>query len=300
MTSHDHQDAPAIEVRALSKIFRDFWRRPRVQALRGLDLDVRRGEVFGLLGPNGSGKSTAIKLLLGLLHPSAGTVRVLGRRPDDVAVKARIGYLPEESNLYRHLTARETLDFYGRLFDLPAGARHERTARLLARVGLGAAADRPVGEFSKGMLRRIGLAQALMNEPELLILDEPTAGLDPLGCREVKDLLLELAAQGRTVLLSSHLLADVEDVCARVAILDHGQVRAAGRLDELLRRRDRVRLTLPVLPPATLDKLVHAIREIGGSTPEIDHPSLNLEALFLRTVARARQEQDTPPAERRT
>ena len=199
----------------LKKIFRDFWRRPKKLAVDGVSFAIRKGEVFGLLGPNGSGKSTTIKMLLGLLQPTAGAVRLFGLDPASPRAKARIGYLPELSHFHPYLTPRETLRYYGGLFDMPSKLRHERAERLLARVGVADAADRPVGEFSKGMARRIGLAQALLNEPDLVILDEPTSGLDPIGRHEVKTLIKELASEGRTVLLSSHLLAEVEDVCDR-------------------------------------------------------------------------------------
>jgi len=287
---------PIVQVRGLTKIFRDFWRRPKVSAVDGLSFEIHGGEIFGLLGPNGSGKSTTIKILLGLLHPSAGDVAVLGRSPRDVDAKKEIGYLPEESYAYQYLTVRETLDFYGRLFDIDRRARHRRAAELLTMVGLSHAADRPVGELSKGMARRVGLAQALINNPRLIILDEPTAGLDPIGCRQVKDLMLTLARRGKTVILSSHLLADVEDVCDRIAILFNGKLRATGRVNELLEKRDRVRMTLPALPAGELKRVVAAIREKTGKDPKIDHPSLNLEQFFLEVVEKAHKTATEQPS----
>ncbi|OVE73857.1 ABC transporter ATP-binding protein, partial [bacterium B17] len=233
-----------VEVSELTKMFRDFWRRPKVVAVDKLSLKIPRGEVFGLLGPNGSGKSTTIKILLGLLKPTSGEVKVLGKAPDDVSAKKSIGYLPEESHLYNYLTPKETLDFYGRLFDMSSKQIKERTDQLLEMTGLAHAANRPVGEFSKGMARRIGLSQALINDPELVVLDEPTSGLDPVGCRQVKDLIGALAKRGKTVILSSHLLADVEDVCDHVSILYNGKIQAAGRITELLEERDRISLTV--------------------------------------------------------
>ncbi|MBM4148242.1 MAG: ABC transporter ATP-binding protein [Lentisphaerae bacterium] len=280
---------PAVKTRGLTKVFADFWCRPRVRAVSGLDLDIVRGEVFGLLGPNGSGKSTTIKLLLGLLHPSAGSVEVLSRRPDDVATKKLIGYLPEESYLYRYLTARETLDFYGRLFDIGARQRAERTEQLLEMVGLAQAADRPVGEFSKGMARRIGLAQALINDPALLVLDEPTSGLDPIGCRQIKDLIVALAKRGKTILLCSHLLADVEDVCDRIAILYNGRLRAQGRVKDLLRESARVRITLPSEAAGPEEKLEEEMRRRFGPEVEVGHPVIELESFFLDVVQKARE-----------
>lgn len=281
------ESAPAIETASLCKVFRDFWRRPIVRAVDGLDLSIPRGEVFGLLGPNGSGKTTTMRMLLGLLHPTSGAVRVLGRPPDDTRTKARIGYLPEESRLYRYLSPRETLDFYGRLFGLGRAERRDRAEQLLEMVGLTHAADRPVGEFSKGMARRIGLAQALINDPALLILDEPTSGLDPVGCRQVKDLMLTLAGRGKTILLCSHLLADVEDVCNRLAILYNGRIRAMGRVRELLRERNRLRITMPLLGPARTLELVATLRERYGEPVDVDHPSIDLERFFLDVVGSA-------------
>ena len=216
---------PIVQCVGLTKTFKDFWRRPNVWAVRDLNLDIHPGEIFGLLGPNGSGKSTTIKVLLGLLYPTRGRVTIFGLPPTDVSIKGRIGYLPEESYLYAFLNARETLDFYGRLFRLPRAERRRRAEKLLEMVGLSREAGRRMGEYSKGMARRIGLATALINDPDLLILDEPTTGLDPIGTREIKNLILDLKRRGKTVLLSSHLLADVEDVCDRIAILYGGRLR---------------------------------------------------------------------------
>ena len=291
MDTHDRsQDTePVVEVKNLTKVFHDFWRRPKVRAVDNLELQISGGEIFGLLGPNGSGKSTTIKMLLGLLHPTSGTVRVLGRPPRDVASKSRIGYLPEESYLYPYLTPRETLNFYGHLFDLDRRERKERVGQLLEMVGLAHAADRAVGEFSKGMARRVGLAQALLNDPALIILDEPTSGLDPLGCRQVKDLMLALVKRGKTIILSSHLLADVEDVCDRVAILYNGSIRARGRLNELLENRDTVRLSMPSLPADEMKTLLRLVKERIGREPDVDHPSMNLEQFFIHVVEEAHQ-----------
>ena len=283
--------APAIEAAGLTKIFRDFWHRPKVAAVQGIDFEVRRGEVFGLLGPNGSGKSTTIKMLLGLLHPSRGSLRILGRSPRDVKVKERIGYLPEESHLYPYLTSAETMDFYGRLFDLPSVERRKRIEQLLEMIGLQHARNRRVGEFSKGMMRRIGLAQALINDPDLVILDEPTSGLDPIGCRQMKDLILTLSKRGKTVVMSSHLLADVEDVCDRVAILYNGKVQAMGAIDDLLEEKTRHRVTLPGdLAPEQLKQALAMLRDFFGREPEVDHPRRDLEQFFLAVVEKARQQ----------
>lgn len=283
-------DTPALELEKVSKIFRDFWHRPRVSAVREASFTVRPGEVFGLLGPNGSGKSTTIKMILGLLFPTHGTIRVLGQSPDDVKTKQRIGYLPEDSYLYPYLTIDETIDFFGRLFDLTPEERSARREQLLEMIGLRHARGRIVGEFSKGMARRVGLAQALINDPDLVILDEPTAGLDPIGCREVKDLILRLAGRGKTVLMTSHLLADVEDVCDRVAILYNGQIQALGPVDELLEETTRYRITLPASATREqAEQLAGQGEALTGSRPSVDHPRLNLEQFFLQVVEEARR-----------
>src|SRR5258708_8604310 len=217
-----------VSVRGLTKVFKDFWGRARARARDHVDFEVRRGEVFGLLGPNGSGKSTTVKLLLGLLYPTRGQIEVFNHSPRHVATKARIGYLPEESYLYRYLNSRETLDFFGNLFHLDKNHRDNRGEQLLEMVGLSQTRTRAVGEFSKGMQRRIGLAQALINDPDLVILDEPTSGLDPIGCREVEDLIVALARRGKTVILNSHPLSHVHDLCDRVVIYYGGQIHAIG------------------------------------------------------------------------
>ena len=237
-----------IQTRHLTKIYRDFWGRKKVRALNSLSLDVKKGEVFGLLGPNGSGKTTTIKLLLGLLFPTEGEVTILGQPAVNVTKNERIGYLPEESYLYRFLNAEETLDFYGRLFNMPAKVRRERAQQLIEQVGLKEARRRQLKEYSKGMTRRIGLAQALINDPDLILLDEPTSGLDPLGSKDMKDLIVNLKAQGKTVVMCSHLLADVQDVCDRIAILDKG---ASSRSSARSRNsQGRKRHADPLDPPA--------------------------------------------------
>jgi ABC-2 type transport system ATP-binding protein len=279
-----------VSIRGLTKVFKDFWGRPKARAVDDVDFDVRRGEVFGLLGPNGSGKSTTVKLLLGLLYPTKGHIEVFGHSPRHVQTKSRIGYLPEESYLYRYLNSRETLDFFGNLFQLSRSDRDNRAGQLLEMVGLSQTQTRAVGEFSKGMQRRIGLAQALINDPDLVILDEPTSGLDPIGCHEVKDLILALARRGKTVILSSHLLADVEDVCDRVVIYYGGRIQAMGTLKELLARPDTLRITTPVLPRETLERVLALIRQDAAADKvRIDNPTQNLESYFLDVVQKARQ-----------
>ncbi len=285
-----------VKTTGLTKVFRDFWHRTKVPAVTTLDLTVRRGEIFGLLGPNGSGKSTTMKLLLGLLHPTSGSVSILGTPPRRVATRQRIGYLPEESQLYQQLTAAETLHFYGGLFGLQRNVIRERTNALLDMVGLAHAANRPVGEFSKGMARRIGLAQALINDPDLLILDEPTAGLDPVGCRQIKDLLRALASRGKTIMLSSHLLADVQDVCNRIALLHNGRCLTEGSMDELLMRRDRIRFSVDKPAAEQVDAIKTAIQGLCGKTPDIDTPTLALETFFIEAIANATTPTNQPPS----
>jgi len=273
-----------VLTRNLSKVYRDFWGRQKVRALKALDLEIRRGEVFGLLGPNGSGKTTTIKLLLGLLFPTSGEALVLGRPATDVDKNERIGYLPEESYLYRFLNAEETLDFYGRLFKISPLVRRQRVADLIEMVGLGWAKRRQLKEYSKGMTRRIGLAQALINDPELLLLDEPTSGLDPIGTREMKDLILKLRDEGKTILLCSHLLADVQDVCDRIAILHQGELKELGRVDSLLRRRDVTDIQASGLSPAAEEEIRQVIARHNGQVVSLGNPTTSLEDLFLRII----------------
>jgi len=289
------EHAQPVVTEGLTKVYRDFWGRQKVHALVGLTLELERGEIFGLLGPNGSGKSTTIKLLLGLIFPTAGRVRVLGLKPGTPAASQRLGYLPEESYLHRFLTGEETVDFYGRLFGLRRRERRRRTAELLDLVGLDPRSRaRQLREYSKGMSRRIGLAQALVNDPELLLLDEPTTGLDPIGTREMKDLILRLKDEGKTVLLSSHLLADVRDVCDRIGILARGQLRELGRVDELLEVRDVVQIRARGLSPEGQKAVVSAAVGAGAEVLSAEHPTTTLEDLFLRVI-RAEAERAANP-----
>lgn len=284
--------APIVEAQGLIKVFGDFWLRDKARAVDGIDFEIRPNEVFGLLGPNGSGKSTTIKMLLGLLRKSKGRLTVFGRDPSDVSIKQRIGYLPEESYMYRFLNPQETLDYFGKLFGIVRKIRRKRTDELLEMVGLEGSSRRAVGEFSKGMTRRLGLAQALINDPEFLILDEPTSGLDPIGTRQVKDLLLDLRRSGKTILLSSHLLADVEDVCDRMVILYGGKIRASGTGNELLSDTKRTSISVPRLKPETIVKIDELIRkEEGVAIESVESPRQKLEDLFIQIVEKARAEQ---------
>lgn len=285
---------PVVACQQLTKTFKDFWMRDRARAVDRLDLVINEREVFGLLGPNGSGKSTTIKLILGLLKPTSGRVAVFGKSPSDVATKSRIGYLPEESYLYPFLNARETLEYYAKLFSIDAKTRTRRIDELLEMVGLTHAQFRPVREYSKGMQRRIGIAQALINDPELLILDEPTTGLDPIGTRQVKDLILELGRRGKTVILSSHLLTDVEDVVDRMVILYGGRVRGEGSCDELLTSGDRTTIETDTLDEDTIAEIDELIRRRTNgekSIRTVRAPRQKLEELFLGIVEQARDEQ---------
>jgi ABC-2 type transport system ATP-binding protein len=273
-----------IEARSLTKVYRDFWGRQKVRALKALDLQVYRGEIFGLLGPNGSGKTTTMKLLLGLLFPTSGEALVFGQDATNVAKNERIGYLPEESYLYKFLNAEETLDFYGRLFDMPADVRRARIKELISMVGLDWAKRRQLKEYSKGMTRRIGLAQALINDPELILLDEPTTGLDPIGTREMKDLILDLRDKGKTVVMCSHLLADVQDVCDRIAILYQGDLKELGRVDTLLQVQDVTQVHAKGLSEQAQAEIREVIQRHGGELLAMENPTTTLEELFLSIV----------------
>jgi ABC-2 type transport system ATP-binding protein len=279
-----------FETRNLTKIFKDFWRRDKVRAVDGVDLKVESGEVFGLLGPNGSGKSTIVKMALGLLYPTRGYAAVFGRPPGSAKNKDRIGFLPEETYLYRYLDAESALDFYGKLFNLTRPERKRRTASLIEMVGLTAARNRPLKEYSKGMARRIGLAQALIGDPELLFLDEPTAGLDPIGTREMKDLIIDLKNRGKTIFLCSHLLADVEDVCDRITILYGGKICSEGTVAELLARTDTTQITAPALSDEAIREVAEIIRREAQAEPEITSPVERLESFFLRVIRQAREQ----------
>lgn len=275
----------AVHTAHLSKVYKDFWGRDKVRALDDLNLTIHRGEVFGLLGPNGSGKSTTIKLLLGLIFPSAGTASVLGEPAGSTVINERIGFLPEESYLYRFLNGEETLHFYGRLFKIPRKELKRRVPALLDTVGLDEKArKRKLREYSKGMARRIGLAQALINNPDLILLDEPTTGLDPIGTREMKDLIVSLKNQGKTVLLCSHLLADVQDVCDRITILFRGKKMVEDEVRELVQIRDVTQIQASGLSEAQISELRQYLERTGAKGVEVTHPTTTLEDLFIRIV----------------
>jgi ABC-2 type transport system ATP-binding protein len=284
-----------IETRNLTKVYRDFWGRAKVLALKALDLQIYRGEIFGLLGPNGSGKTTTIKLLLGLLFPTEGEALIFGEPTTDVAKNERIGYLPEESYLYKFLNAEETLHFYGRLFKISPRERTKRVDRLIDLVGLSGAKHRQLREYSKGMQRRIGFAQALINDPELILLDEPTSGLDPIGTAEMKNLIRDLQKQGKTIVLSGHLLADMQDICDRIAILHRGELKEIGQVSELLTVQDITQVRVRDLPEEAIRELRDLVARHGAELVSVDHPTTTLEELFLRIVS----ESELHPGRRR-
>ncbi|MCR4315787.1 MAG: ABC transporter ATP-binding protein [Planctomycetes bacterium] len=271
----------------LTKVFRDFFYRLRFPAVQGLDLEIRKGDVFGLLGPNGSGKTTTIKILLGLISATSGSCSILGRSPRDVAVKARIGFLPEESYFHRFLSAEETLNFYGSLFGLRGALLRDKTHALLKSVGLENDKTRLLKTYSKGMTRRVGIAQSLIGDPELLIFDEPTSGLDPIGMDEVKELLLKLKAEGKTILIASHMLSDVQDVCDRVAILFKGKKLLDGKVRELRTRKTGVRVELPGVSgkdDENLAKALNVLRENGVEDIDVVERETSLMDVFLDVI----------------
>ncbi len=277
----------AIELRGLTKDFPVGLRGVKLRAVDNLTLDVPAGQVFGLLGPNGSGKSTTIKVILGLLEPTLGTCRVFGVPSGQVASRRNVGYLPESPYFYRYLSGEELVRFYARVCGVPRARLAARVGEVIEWVGLTGAAGRRVGTYSKGMLQRIGLAQALVHDPRLIILDEPTAGVDPVGSAEISAMILRLKAEGKTVLITSHLLAQIEDVCDRIAILDRGRLILAGTVAELVGRRDRQALLVETLPEAELAELRAWLAARGRTLEAVEQPRTRLDQLFLREIARS-------------
>lgn len=275
----------AIEIENLSKSFRDFWLRPLAKALNGISLKVPKGGIFGLLGPNGSGKSTTVKCILGLLKPSGGTVRVFGENPRKASVRSRIGYLPETTNLHPLLTARETVLYYAGLSGVNSSTAKKRTAQLLEMMSLSHVADRAVGGFSKGMARRVGIAASLVSKPELLILDEPTSGLDPVASVETKTLVKTLAANGVTILTTSHLLADAADVCDRIAILSRGSIAAEGNVKDILQKKDEISFTVKNMSETRIAETAALLKKETGGDVTISRPGRTLESFFMEAVS---------------
>ncbi|MEI6463650.1 MAG: ABC transporter ATP-binding protein [Verrucomicrobiota bacterium] len=277
---------PALELRGLVKDFAIGLRGLKLRAVDHLDLKVEAGQVYGLLGPNGSGKSTTIKVLLGLLEPTAGEARVFGVASTRVEARRDVGYLPEAPYFYRHLSGRELVRFYGRMCGLGGSELEGRLADVLTLVDMSTAADRRVGTYSKGMLQRIGLAQALVHDPRLLILDEPTAGVDPVGSAAIAALILNLKSRGKTVLITSHLLGQIEDICDRVAILDRGKLILEGAVPELVGQADRQALVVDALPAAELAELRSWLAARGRTLESVEMPRARLDRIFLDRVAR--------------
>lgn len=278
--------ASAIEITGLTKDFSLNLRGIKLRAVENLSLNVPEGQVFGLLGPNGSGKSTTIKIILGLLEPTVGECKVFGVPSGRVDSRLNVGYLPEAPYFYRYLSGTELVRFYARICGVPRKKLDERVREVIDWVGLGAAAHRRVGTYSKGMLQRIGLAQALVHDPRLIILDEPTAGVDPVGSAEISELILKLKTQGKTVLITSHLLAQIEDICDRVAILDRGKLILEGNVNELVGQSNRQSLIVDSLPPADLEELRKWLAARGHKLDAVEQPRTRLDQLFLSKVSR--------------
>ena len=277
---------PVIEARGLRREFRTSFPAQNVVAVDGLDLSIEAGRVFGLLGPNGSGKTTTILMLLGLLPPTSGSVQVLGHPAGHKRARERTGFLPEETRLYEFLSGEETLDFVGRLFSIPRAERRRRTEALLKRTNMWEARKRRLSTYSKGMARRIGLAQALISRPELLVLDEPTSGLDPVGNRSVKDLLAEIAVEGTTVLTTSHILSDVADVCDEILIIHRGRCVLQGEVSDLLADADRLAWESDNVSPEVRANIEAAFQQQGVALHGVRPPATTLEALFLDVIGR--------------
>ncbi len=272
---------PAISIQHLTKIYPIPFKREKVTAVQDLSLTVEPGQVYGLLGPNGSGKSTTMKIVLGLVSPTAGRTEIFGRDSALVESREDVGFLPENPYFYKYLTGEETLHFYGKLCGLGAARRRERTKELLALVGLEHAADRRLGGYSKGMLQRIGLAQAMIQEPRLLVLDEPTAGVDPAGSREIRDLILDFKKRGITVLLCSHLLEQVQEICDRIGILNRGALIREGKLEDLISIQNQTELILEDASPELLAEIQAAVAKSPARLVEQRKPQKTLERYFL-------------------
>jgi ABC-2 type transport system ATP-binding protein len=272
---------PAVAVQSLTKVFPILFRRTKLVAVRGLNLEVAPGQVYGLLGPNGSGKSTTLKIILGLVSATAGTTKIFGRDSREVRSREAVGFLPENPYFYKYLTGKETLRFYGKLCGLHGQQLKARTDELLDLVRLQDARNRRLGGYSKGMLQRIGLAQSLIQEPRLVVLDEPTAGVDPAGAREIRDLILDLKRRGTTVLLSSHLLAQVQEICDRVGILARGILVREGRVQDLLAIENQTELILENATPEVLAQIAALLDKSSTRLVEQRQPRTTLEGLFL-------------------
>ena len=275
---------PAGRIRDLEKVFPIPLRRRQVVAIRGLSLDIPSGHVYGLLGPNGSGKSTTLKILLGLVTPTSGSTEIFGVPSSRVSSRTEVGFLPENPYFYKFLTGAETISFYGKLCGLGGRKLRERVKELLETVGLSDAGERRIGGYSKGMLQRIGLAQALVHDPRLLILDEPTAGVDPAGSRQIRDLILELKARGKTILLTSHLMEQVQEVCDRVGILAKGRLVREGSLDILTGVTGQTEYLIENAGPELQVEISKLAAAHGARLVTARQPQLDLETVFLRAT----------------
>ena len=285
----DPPSPPAVALTGVTKIFPIPFQRRSVVAVRDLDLKVDAGQIYGLLGPNGSGKSTTLKIILGLVSPTRGKTQIFGQESDRVASRESVGFLPESPYFYKFLTGEETLRFYGKLCGLRGSTLKNRAEEMLELVGLADARKRRLGGYSKGMLQRIGLAQALIQEPALLVLDEPTAGVDPAGAREIRDLILDLKGRGITVLLSSHLLGQVQEICDRIGILAHGVLVREGALSDLLGIENQTQLILENASATLVDEIEKLVGKSGAHLVERRSPQTSLERLFLETTQPPRE-----------
>ncbi len=274
----------AVSLKNITRVYPVPLRRERLVAVRDLSLEVREGEVYGLLGPNGSGKSTTLKILLGLVTPTSGTAEVFGHDSRDFAARSEVGFLPENPYFYKFLTGAETLRFYGRLCGLRGAPLKARIEELLTLVGLEDARNRRVGGYSKGMLQRIGLAQAIIQDPRLVVLDEPTAGVDPSGSRQIRDLILGLKARGMTVLLTSHLLEQVQEVCDRVGIMARGRLLREGKLEDLVSVDNQTQFVVQDAPPELAAQIEALVAKNGGALVETRRPQRTLERVFLEVT----------------
>ncbi len=281
---------PAVEIKDLVKDFKTSFRKQMLRAVDGVSIRIMPGEVYGLIGPNGSGKSTTMKALLGLVVPTAGHCAIFGKDSLKVDSRNDVGFLPENPYFYKHLSGAETLRFYGKLCGLKGRFLEDRVGELLALVDLEDARDRRLGGYSKGMLQRIGLAQALVQEPRLVILDEPTAGVDPVGSRQIRDLIFKLKERGITVFLCSHLLEQVQEVCDHVGIIFKGKIVKAGRLDDLIAIEDQTEIVLKDASPELIAQITALVTSsAGASLLRSGKPRTTLERLFLRETSQREQ-----------
>lgn len=280
--------AVAVSLKNLTRLFPIPWRRGRLVAVKDLSLEVQEGEVYGLLGPNGSGKSTTLKMLLGLVTPTSGTAEVFGHDSRAFAARGEVGFLPENPYFYKFLTAAETLTFYGKLCGMRGSALKKRVDELLALVGLEDARHRRVGGYSKGMLQRIGLAQAIIQDPRLVVLDEPTAGVDPAGSRQIRDLILDLKKRGMTVLVTSHLLEQVQEVCDRVGIMARGRLLREGNLEDLISVENQTDFVIENATPELSAQIEALVAKSGARLVEARKPQRSLERVFLEVTSESK------------